>query len=79
MFLNQEKHGESLRRVKILTNSKMGKERKGRGKKHRDNTIRKRSQHLTKLDTPPAQAGPSPNPSPEGKGRDHRDTHVSWM
>ena len=29
MFLNQEKHMERLRRVKILTNSKRVKERKG--------------------------------------------------
>ena len=24
-------------------------------------------------------SGPSPFPSPEGKGSDHRDTHVRWM
>ena len=25
------------------------------------------------------KSGPSPIPSPEGKGRDYRDTHVGWM
>jgi len=25
------------------------------------------------------KSGPSPVPSPEGKGRDYRDTHVGWM
>ena len=61
MFLNQEKHVESLRRVKILTYCKRGKVRKGRGKEHRDNTIRKRSQHLTQL-------APPPTPPPKGRG-----------
>ena len=68
MFLNQKKHVESLRRVKILTYSKRGKVRKGRGKEHRDYTIRKRSQHLTQLGTTTSTAGPSPTPPPKGRG-----------
>jgi len=60
MFLNQEKHMESLRRVKILTYCKRRKERKGWGKEHRDNTI-------TQLAPPPTQAGP-PLPLPRREG-----------
>ena len=26
-----------------------------------------------------SSAGPSPDPSPEGKGSDHRDTPIEWM
>jgi hypothetical protein len=39
MFLNQEKHMERLRGVKILTKSKRRKKREGWGEKYRNNTI----------------------------------------
>ena len=34
---------------------------------------------LPQLATIPSPAGPSPDPSPEGKGSDHRDTPIEWM
>ena len=69
MFLNQKKRMERLRGVKILTNSKRRKEREGWGEKYRNNTISQQA-------PPPSPAGPSPVPSPEGKGSDYRNTHV---
>ena len=67
MFLNQEKHVGRLRGVKILTNSKRRKEREGWGKRLPRNPYKKEV-------TTPNTAGPSPDPSPGGKGSDHRDT-----
>ena len=69
MFLNQEKHVGRLRGVKILTNSKRRKEREGWGKRLPRNPYKKEV-------TTPNTAGPSPDPSPGGKGSDHRDTPI---
>jgi len=34
---------------------------------------------ITTTAPPPVPAGPSPFPSPEGKGSDHRDTPIEWI
>ena len=69
MFLNQEKHVGRLRRVKILTNRKRVKERKG--------WVERVPRYPYKKEiTTPNTGGPSPVPSPGGKGGDHRDTPI---
>ncbi|AUI56272.1 hypothetical protein CRM71_13400 [Prevotella jejuni] len=76
MFLNQEKHVESLREAKDLTNSKRGKEREGWGERLPRYPYKKevstpfQAAHSTVHSLPQQrpQLAPPPSPPPEGRG-----------